>query len=43
MAVNKKTGKVVRPKTLGQKMKATATRKHNKITGKTKPRKPKTK
>ena len=39
MAVNPKTGKIVRPKTLGQKIKSTATRKHNKISGKTKPRK----
>jgi hypothetical protein len=38
MAVNKKTGKVVKPKTLGQKIKAASTRAHNKISGKTKPR-----
>lgn len=36
MSVNKKTGKIVRPKTLGQKIKAAATRTHNKISGKTK-------
>lgn len=41
MAVNKKTGKVVRPKSLTQKAKANQTRQHNKITGKTKPRKSK--
>ena len=29
MAINKKTGKIVKPRTLGQKMKATATRAHN--------------
>jgi hypothetical protein len=39
MAVNKKTGKVVRPKSLSQKMKAAVTRKHNKIAGKIKPKK----
>jgi hypothetical protein len=43
MAVNKKTGKIVRPKTLGQKIKAASTRASNRISGKTKPRKPKTK
>lgn len=36
MAVNKKTGKIVKPKTLTQKTKAAATRAHNKISGKTK-------
>lgn len=41
MAVNKKTGKVVRPKSLSQKSKAATTRKHNKITGKTPRRKTK--
>jgi hypothetical protein len=38
MAVNSKTGKVVKPKSLGQKIKAASTRKHNKISGKTKPK-----
>jgi hypothetical protein len=38
MAVNPKTGKVVRPRSLTQKTKAATTRKHNKLTGKTKPR-----
>ena len=41
MAINKKTGKVVRPKSLAQKYKAASTRKHNLISGKTKPRKKK--
>lgn len=41
MAVNKKTGKIVKPKSLGQKIKAAATKAHNKISGKTKPRKKK--
>lgn len=34
MTINKKTGKVVRPKSLGQKMKAALTRKRNKMLGK---------
>ena len=37
MTVNKKTGKVVKPRSLGQKLKAAATRKHNRLIGKTKP------
>lgn len=41
MPINKKTGKIIKPKTLSQKLKAAATRKHNLITGKTKPRKKK--
>mgnify|MGYP006274910591 CR=1 FL=1 len=41
MTINKKTGKIVKPKTLSQKYKAAATRKHNLATGKTKPRKKK--
>jgi hypothetical protein len=36
MTINKKTGKIVRPRTLTQKSKAAATRLHNKIVGKTK-------
>lgn len=36
MTINKKTGKIVRPRTLTQKSKAAATRQHNKATGKTK-------
>ena len=36
MAVNKKTGKVVKPRSLSQKIKAASTRSHNKISGKTK-------
>jgi hypothetical protein len=39
MPINKKTGKIIRPKSLTQKMKAAATRKSNLISGKTKPRK----
>jgi hypothetical protein len=39
MPINKKTGKLVRPKSLSQKLKASVTRKHNLMTGKTKPRK----
>jgi hypothetical protein len=38
MAVNPKTGKVVKPRSLTQKTKAAVTRKHNKISGKTKPK-----
>ena len=34
MTINKKTGKIVRPKSLSQKMKANATRKANKIRNK---------
>ena len=34
MAINKKTGKIVIPKTQSQKQKANSTRKHNKISGK---------
>lgn len=34
--VSKKTGKIIKPKSLTQKTKAAATRKHNKISGKTK-------
>lgn len=34
MAINKKTGKIVIPKTQAQKQKANSTRKHNKISGK---------
>lgn len=41
MTVNKKTGKIVKQRTLSQKIKAAATRAHNKISGKTKPRKKK--
>jgi hypothetical protein len=37
MTVNKKTGRLVKPKSLTQKMKAAATRKHNRLIGKTKP------
>lgn len=37
MTVNKKTGKVVKPRSLTQKLKAAATRKHNRLIGKTKP------
>ena len=33
MTISKKTGKIVRSKTLGQKIKANATRKSNKIKG----------
>lgn len=43
MTINKKTGRLVKPKTLTQKIKAATTRAHNRITGKTKPRKPKPK
>jgi len=39
MPINKKTGKLVRPKSLSQKLKANATRKHNLMAGITKPRK----
>ena len=38
MAVNPKTGKVVKPRSLSQKTKAASTRAHNKISGKTKPK-----
>jgi hypothetical protein len=41
MAINKKTGKVVRPHSLTRKSKAAVTRKHNLIAGITKPRKKK--
>lgn len=34
MAINKKTGKIVKPKSLTQKMKAALTRKRNKMLGK---------
>ena len=40
-SINKKTGRMVKPKTLSQKLKASATRTHNRIRGKTKPRKKK--
>lgn len=39
MTINKRTGKIVKPRTLSQKQKAAATRKHNSIAGITKPRK----
>ena len=36
MAVNPKTGKIVRPRTLSQKAKAATTRRSNRTSGKTK-------
>ena len=41
MAINKKTGRIVRPKSSMQKLKANMTRKHNLAFGITKPRKKK--
>jgi len=41
MPINKKTGKLIKPRSLSQKLKAAATRKHNIITGIAKPRKKK--
>lgn len=39
MAINRKTGKIVRPKTLTERAKANQTRSTNRISGKTKSRK----
>jgi hypothetical protein len=41
MAISKKTGRIIKPKSLSQKLKASATRKHNLAFGITKPRKKK--
>ena len=38
MAVNSKTGKIVKPRTLGQKLKSATTRRSNKTSGRTKPK-----